>query len=286
MKDRIASYMKTKQIIQKYNFFLKKGFGQNFLIDTSILDSIVEAADINKQDCVLEIGPGIGSLTQVLCESANKVIAVEIDTKLTNILNDTLSDYNNIEILNNDILKLDILDIIYEKNDNKPIKVVANLPYYITTPIIMELLEKKLPIESITVMVQKEVAERMQAIPSTKDYGTLSLAVQYYSNPQIIMNVSSDCFIPKPNVDSSIIHLKLLKEPSVNVKSQEFLFKIIKIGFSQRRKTLINCLNNSNDIKLSKENIAKAINEIGLDEKIRGEALSLKQFALLSDILY
>ncbi len=283
MKDKISTYSKTKEIIQKYDLVLKKKFGQNFLIDFSVLDKIIISSNVTKNDCVLEIGPGIGSLTQILAENSGKVIAVEIDNKLIPILRDTLQDYNNIEILNEDILKVDIDKLILEKNNNQPIKVVANLPYYITTPIIMGLLEKKSKVESITVMIQKEVAERMQAKPSTKEYGALSLAVQYYSIPNIITEVSSECFIPKPNVDSSVIQLKILKNPSVNVLDEEFLFKLIKIAFSQRRKTFMNCLRNSNEITLSKETILEIFKSLNINEAIRGEALTLEQFANLAN---
>jgi 16S rRNA (adenine1518-N6/adenine1519-N6)-dimethyltransferase len=285
MIERISTPARTKEIIKKYDFFFKKNFGQNFLIDTYVLDRIVESADITKEDCVLEVGPGIGSLTQVLAEAAGKVIAVEIDKKLIPILEDTLQAYDNIEIINEDILKLDMDEVIAQKNSGKPIKVVANLPYYITTPIVMGLLEKKLPVESITIMIQKEVADRMQAKPSTKDYGTLSLAVQYYCTPKIVAVAPAHCFMPQPNVDSSVIQLKVLEQPSVSVSDEDLLFKLIKIGFSQRRKTLMNCLNNSPEIKLSKEDIVSAIVEAGFDERIRGEALSLSDFAKLTDIL-
>jgi len=263
---------------------LKKSYGQNFLIDSNILNQIIKVADINKNDCVLEIGPGIGSLTQLLTEAAQKVIAVEVDNKLIPILNDLFKDCNNIEILNEDILKTDINKII-EENNNNYIKVVANLPYYITTPIIMKLLENNLKIKTITVMVQKEVAKRMIAVAGTKDYGILSLSVQYYCIPQIMLNVKPNCFIPEPKVDSSVINLKVLNKPCVEVKKPELLFKIIKIAFSQRRKTLLNCLNNS-DINLSKDKILEVIKNCGFDEKIRGEALTLQQFALLCNKIY
>lgn len=281
MKDTISISFKTKEILKKYDFHLKKSYGQNFLIDSNILEQIVKEASINKNDCVLEIGPGIGSLTQLLSEAAKKVIAVEIDNKLAHILNDVLKDYNNIEILNQDILKADINEIIV-KNNNNPIKVVANLPYYITTPIIMKLLENNFNIETITVMVQKEVAQRIVASPGTKDYGVLSLSVQYYCNPQIVLNVKPNCFIPEPKVESSVINLKILDRPSVKVINPELLFKIIKIAFSQRRKTLLNCLNNSY-INLSKDKLLEIIKSCGFDEKIRGEALTLQQFSLLCD---
>lgn len=285
MKDIISSPSKTKEILKKYDFYFKKNYGQNFIIDANILHHIVSLASINKDDCVLEIGPGIGSLTQLLSESAKKVIAVEIDNKLIPILNNIFKDYNNIEFLNADILKININEVIEQRNNGKAIKVVANLPYYITTPIIMKLLEDKLNIETITIMIQKEVAQRIVAKPSSKDYGALSLAVQYYCKPEIMFNVSADCFVPRPNVDSAVINLKILDTPSVDTKDSKFLFKIIKIAFSQRRKTLLNCLNNS-DINLSKDTLLKIIKECGFDEKVRGEALTLEQLSLLSDKIY
>jgi len=285
MNPRIASPARTKAIIQKYGFFFKKNFGQNFLIETSILEKIINCSNITQKDCVLEIGPGIGSLTQYLAENAKKVIAVEIDKNLIPILQDTLSEYNNIEIINEDILKVNLKNLIEEKNDGKPIKVAANLPYYITTPIVMGLLEQRLPIDTITVMIQKEVAERMQAKPSTKDYGVLSLAVQYYCEPEIVSAAPAHCFMPQPNVDSSVIKLKVLDKPKVTVKNEEFLFKLIKAAFAQRRKTLINCLTNSPELKLTKQICTDALEQAKLNIQIRGEALSLEQFALLSDIL-
>lgn len=286
INEKIGTLSKTKEILKKNNFVLKKSLGQNFLIDTFVLEQIINSAQVTENDCVLEIGAGIGSLTQSLAENSKKVMAVEIDTKLIPVLKDNLKDYDNIEILNADILKLDIAKLIFEKNNGKQIKVVANLPYYITTPIIMGLLEQKLAIESITVMIQKEVAERMQALPSTKDYGTLSLAVQYYSKPEIVAEVSAECFIPKPNVNSAVISLKILSQPTIKVKDELLLFKLIKIAFSQRRKTLANCLNNSNEINITKENISNILEKLGLDKNIRGEALSLEQFGLLSDSIY
>lgn len=286
INEKIATLSKTREILKKNNFILKKSLGQNFLTDIFVLEQIINSAQVCENDCVLEIGAGIGSLTQSLAENAQKVIAVEIDSKLIPILKDNLKYYDNIEILDADILKLDIAKLITEKNNGKQIKVVANLPYYITTPIIMGLLEQKLAIESITVMIQKEVAQRMQALPSTKDYGALSLAVQYYSKPEIVAEVSAECFIPKPNVDSAVICLKILTQPSIKVKDEELLFKLIKIGFGQRRKTLVNCLNNSSEINMKKENISDMLNKLGLDKNIRGEALSLEQFGLLADNIY
>ncbi len=275
----------TIEVLQKYNFSFQKKFGQNFLIDTHILERIIQEAEINENDMVLEIGPGIGTMTQYLCENAREVIAVEIDKALIPILSDTLSEYNNVTIINEDILKVDINELVKERNGGKPIKVVANLPYYITTPIIMGLFEKKVNVESITVMVQKEVAQRMQAGPGTKDYGALSLAVQYYAEPEIVSNVPPNCFMPRPNVSSAVIRLKLHDKPVISVKSEEMLFKIIRASFAQRRKTLMNSINNSGELNFTKEQVASALNQMGLPQTIRGEALTLEQFAKLSDIL-
>lgn len=275
----------TIEILKKYNFTIQKKFGQNFLIDTHVLDKIVAAANITKDDVVLEIGPGIGTMTQYLCESAKEVVAVEIDKKLIPILEDTLSQYNNVTILNKDILKVDINALIEEKNNGKPIKVVANLPYYITTPIIMGLFESQARVESITVMVQKEVADRMQVGPGTKTYGALSLAVQYYANPYIVANVPPNCFMPRPNVGSAVIRLTKYEECPVKVKDAKLMFKIIRASFNQRRKTLLNGLNNSPEINLPKEDIVDAIRELNVLENVRGETLTLAQFAKLSDII-
>lgn len=275
----------TIEILQKYNFTFQKKFGQNFLIDTHILERIIAEAEINHDDMVLEIGPGIGTMTQYLCENAREVIAVEIDRALIPILEDTLGEYNNVTVINEDILKLDINELIKEKNAGRPVKVVANLPYYITTPIIMGLFEKKVNVESITVMVQKEVAQRMQAGPGTKDYGALSLAVQYYAVPEIVSNVPPNCFMPRPNVSSAVIRLKLHEEPVIHVKSEELLFRIIRASFAQRRKTLMNSIHNSGELNITKEQVSCALNRMGLPETIRGEALTLEQFAELSDIL-
>lgn len=280
MTEKIANYLYTKQIIDKYNFFFKKKYGQNFLIDINILNKIISAADINLNDTVLEIGPGIGSLTQILAEHSKKVIAVELDEKLIPILQETLNDYTNIELINNDILKLDIKELIY-KNNIDSLKIVANLPYYITTPIIMKLLEQRLPIQSITIMVQKEVAQRIQATPSTKEYGALSLAVSYYCNPQIAFIVPANCFMPKPNVDSAVLYLDIHKEPPIDVADEKLMFNIIKMGFQHRRKTLANCLNNL----ISKDEIMTLLTKANLDKNIRAEALSLEQFGMLSNIL-
>ena len=275
----------TIAILQKYNFNFQKKFGQNFLIDTHVLDKIIDAAKITKEDFVLEIGPGIGTMTQYLCENAREVVAVEIDKKLIPILEDTLSEYDNVTVLNEDILKVDINKLAEEKNGGKPIKVVANLPYYITTPIIMGLFESNVPLDSITIMVQKEVADRMQVGPGTKDYGALSLAVQYYAKPEIAANVPPNCFMPRPNVGSAVITLKRYEKPPVEVEDVKLMFRIIRASFNQRRKTLVNGLNNSPEISLPKEVIAEAIEKLGVSPSIRGEALTLEQFARLSNLI-
>ena len=275
----------TKEIINKYSFAFQKKFGQNFLIDSNVLESIIRGAEITKDDFVLEIGPGIGTMTQYLCEAARQVVAVEIDKMLIPILEDTLSEYDNVEVINQDVLKVDIKSLAEEKNNGKPIKVVANLPYYITTPIIMGLFESGVPIDSITIMVQKEVADRMQTGPGSKDYGALSLAVQFYATAKVILNVSATCFMPRPNVDSAVIKLTRHKEPTVNVADEKLMFKIIRASFNQRRKTLANGLNNAPDIHLSKEVIQESIEELGVPVTIRGEALTLQQFAQLSNII-
>lgn len=275
----------TIAVLQKYQFNFQKKFGQNFLIDTHVLDKIIAAADITEEDFVLEIGPGIGTMTQYLCENAREVTAVEIDKKLIPILEDTLGSYNNVTVINEDILKVDIGKLAEEKNGGKPIKVVANLPYYITTPIIMGLFESHVPIDSITVMVQKEVADRMQVGPGTKDYGALSLAVQYYAKPEIVANVPPNCFMPRPKVGSAVIRLTRHEKTPVEVEDEKLMFRIIRASFNQRRKTLVNGLNNAPDIPVSKENIAKAIQELGVSESIRGEALTLEQFAKLSNLM-
>lgn len=282
----LGSPRRTIEILNKYDFVFRKQFGQNFLIDTHVLEKIVRAAEITKEDVVLEIGPGIGTLTQYLCESAEKVIAVEIDNTLIPVLSDTLSAYDNVTVLNEDILKADLAGIINRHNSGRPIKVAANLPYYITTPLLMELLRSHLPIINITVMVQKEVADRMQASPGTKDYSALSLAVQYYSEPYMAAYVPPNCFMPRPKVGSAIIRLKLRKKPEIQVKDEAFLFKIIRASFHQRRKTLVNGLNNYSELTYTKEEIQRALKAEGLPENIRGEALNLKQFAGLADRLY
>lgn len=275
----------TIEIIQKYEFMFQKKFGQNFLIDTHVLEKIISAAGITKNDCVLEVGPGIGTMTQYLAENAGHVVAVEIDRNLIPILKETLADYDNVTVINEDILRVDIKTLAEEYNGGKPIKVVANLPYYITTPIIMGLFESGVPIDNITVMVQKEVADRMKEGPGSKDYGALSLAVQYYAEPEIVANVPPNCFIPRPNVGSAVIRLTRHKEMPVEVKDPALMFKIIRASFNQRRKTLQNGLGNAPELPYTKEQIAAAIAEMGLTPKIRGEALSLAQFAQLSDIL-
>ena len=275
----------TIEIIQKYEFMFQKKFGQNFLIDTHVLEKIISAAGITKNDCVLEIGPGIGTMTQYLAENAGHVVAVEIDRNLIPILKETLADYDNVTVINEDILRVDIKALAEEYNGGKPIKVVANLPYYITTPIIMGLFESGVPIDNITVMVQKEVADRMKEGPGSKDYGALSLAVQYYAEPEIVANVPPNCFIPRPNVGSAVIRLTRHKEMPVEVKDPALMFKIIRASFNQRRKTLQSGLGNAPELPYTKEQIAAAIAEMGLTPTIRGEALSLAQFAQLSDIL-
>lgn len=283
--EKLSNPKKTIEVIQKFNFGFQKKFGQNFLIDDHVLTKIMDGANVTKDDFVLEIGPGIGTMTQYLAERARKVLAVEIDTKLLPILQETLSDYDNVEVLNHDILKVDINAIANQYNDGKPIKVVANLPYYITTPIIMGLFESGVPIDNITVMVQKEVADRMQVGPGTKDYGALSLAVQYYAEPYIIANVPPNCFIPRPNVGSAVIRLTRHTKPSVTVQDEKLMFRIIRASFNQRRKTLQNGLNNASDLSFTKEQIVEAIESIGLKATVRGEALTLEQFAKLSDAL-
>ena len=281
--EKLSNPQVTIEIIKKYNFAFQKRFGQNFLIDRHVIEKIIKAADIGKEDVVLEIGPGIGTMTQYLAEAAGKVYAVEIDKNLLPILADTLSEYDNVEVINEDILKLDIEELVKEEKGN--LKVVANLPYYITTPIIMGLLEKHIPAKSITVMVQKEVAERMQAGPGSKDYGALSLAVQYYAEPYIAANVPPNCFMPRPNVGSAVIRLTNWDNPPVSVRDEKLMFKLIRASFNQRRKTLQNGINNSPDLSITKEQVVRALKELGLNENIRGEALSLEQFAKLSDLL-
>ena len=275
----------TKAVIEKYNLSIQKKFGQNFLIDDSVLSKTVEAAGVTKDDTVLEIGPGIGTMTQYIAESAGKVIAVEIDRMLIPILADTLSEYKNVKVINEDILKVDIEKIVQEENGGKPIKVVANLPYYITTPILMRLLESELPLESITVMVQKEVADRMAEKPGSKDYGALSLAIQYYTEPTMVQIVPPSCFIPQPGVDSAVIHLQCHKNPPVETVNSKFLFSVVRAAFAQRRKTLSNGVANGN-LGLTREQVVSALEKLSLSPSIRGEKLSLQEFADLSNILY
>ncbi|MBP9001766.1 MAG: 16S rRNA (adenine(1518)-N(6)/adenine(1519)-N(6))-dimethyltransferase RsmA [Lachnospiraceae bacterium] len=274
----------TIEILKKYNFSFQKRFGQNFLIDTHVLEKIVDEAGIDEDDCVLEIGPGIGTMTQYLCERSGRVIAVEIDKALIPILNDTLSSYSNVEIINEDILKVDITNLCNKYNNGRPIKVVANLPYYITTPIIMGLFESGCPLESITIMVQKEVADRMKCGPGSKDYGALSLAVQFYSNPEIVANVSPESFIPKPGVGSAVIRLTRYPKPPVDVDDEKYMFKLIRAAFNMRRKTMVNSLMSGN-LGLTKEEILSAIDKLNLSPQVRGEALTLNEFAALSNIL-
>ena len=275
----------TIAILQKYNFNFQKKFGQNFLIDTRVLEKIMNAAEITKNDFVLEIGPGIGTMTQYLCEHAREVAAVEIDKNLIPILTETLNVYHNVQVIHGDILKIDMKHLVQEKNHGNPIKVVANLPYYITTPIIMGLFESHVPIDSITIMVQKEVAERMQAIPGSKDYGALSLAVQYYAEPKIAAHVPPNCFIPRPAVGSAVISLSRHQEPPVQISNEKLMFALIRASFNQRRKTLVNGLNNAPNIACSKQQILSALQEMDLPANVRGETLTLSQFAQLSNLL-
>lgn len=276
----------TIEVLQKYGFRFQKKFGQNFLINPSVLEDIIDSAKVTKEDFVLEIGPGIGTMTQYLCEAAREVVAVEVDKNLIPILEDTLSEYDNVSVINEDILKVDIAKLAEEKNGGKPIKVVANLPYYITTPIIMGLFESKVPLESITIMVQKEVADRMQEGPGSKEYGALSLAVQYYANPEIMLEVPPSCFMPQPNVGSAVIRLTRHEAPPVQVHSEKLLFQVIRASFNQRRKTLANGLSNYGAFGLPKEELQQCIEELGVPVTIRGEALTLEQFAELSNIIY
>ena len=276
----------TIAVLNRYGFSFQKKFGQNFLIDENVVEKIVRDAGVTKDDFVLEIGPGIGTMTQILCENAREVVAVEIDDKLIPILTeDTLSWYDNVTVIHEDILKLDIVKLANERNGGKPIKVVANLPYYITTPIIMGLFESHVPIDSITIMVQKEVADRMQVGPGTKDYGALSLAVQYYAKPQILLNVPASCFMPRPNVDSAVIQLTRYEKPPVEVADEHLMFRLIRASFNQRRKTMTNSVGNSPELSVSKEQMAAALEKCGLSATVRGEALTLAQFAELANVL-
>ena len=283
--EKLSNPQVTIQTIKKYEFAFQKKFGQNFLIDDHVITKIINAAEITKDDLVLEIGPGIGTMTQYLAESARKVIAVEIDKNLIPILGETLAEYDNVTVINEDILKLDINRLVEEENAGKPIKVVANLPYYITTPIIMGLFESHVPLQSITVMVQKEVADRMQVGPGSKDYGALSLAVQYYAKPYIAANVPPNCFIPTPGVGSAVIRLTRYEEPPVTVKDESLMFKLIRASFNQRRKTLQNGIANSPELPYSKAQVEKALEKMGLAANVRGESLTLAEFAKLSDII-
>lgn len=275
----------TIEVLQKYNFSFQKKFGQNFLIDTHVLDKIIQSANITEDDMVLEIGPGIGTMTQYLAKAAGKVIAVEIDKNLIPILEDTLSGYDNVRVINEDVLKLDLKKLADEENNGKPVKVVANLPYYITTPIIMGLFENEVPVESITVMVQKEVADRMQTGPGNKDYGALSLAVQYYADPYIVANVPPNCFMPRPKVGSAVIRLTCHQEKPVQVQDEKLMFNIIRASFNQRRKTLANGLKNAATLDFTKEEVEAAIDALGKGASVRGETLTLEEFARLSDLL-
>ena len=285
MEPKLGNPQNTIQLIKKYGFIFQKKYGQNFLIDTRVLDKIIAAAEITKDDMVLEIGPGIGTMTQYLAEAARQVIAVEIDANLIPILKETLQDYSNVVLLHNDILKVDITELARQYNQGRPIKVVANLPYYITTPIIMGLFEKEVPVDNITVMVQKEVADRMQTGPGSKDYGALSLAVQYYAKPYLVANVPQNCFLPRPSVGSAVIRLTRYAAPPVQVKDTALMFRIIRASFNQRRKTLLNGLSNSPELDFSKEQIAAAIEALKLPAAVRGETLTLNQFAQLADTL-
>lgn len=283
--DKLGIPQNTIAVLQKYNFHFQKKYGQNFLIDTHVLEKIIAAAGISREDCVLEIGPGIGSMTQYLAEAAGEVAAVEIDGALIPILEETLAAYDNVTVINEDILKVDIHRLVQERNAGRPVKVVANLPYYITTPILMGLFEKHVPLESVTVMVQREVADRMQAVPGTKDYGALSLAVRYYAKPKIVANVPPNCFIPRPGVGSAVIHLDCYEKPPVEVEDPRRMFEIIRASFNQRRKTLVNGLSNAEGLKLDKGHAAEVLEGMGLPATVRGETLTLEQFARLSDLL-
>ena len=285
MSEKLASPSRTMEIIRKYEFTFQKRFGQNFLIDEHVIGKIMDAAGLTGEECVVEIGPGIGNLTQYLAERAGRVVAVEIDRMLIPILEQTLSAYSNVTVLNQDILKTDLAQLAETYNAGRPLKVVANLPYYITTPILMELLESRTPVSSITVMVQKEVAQRMQAGPGSKDYGALSLAVRYYSDPSIVTNVPPGCFIPRPDVDSAVVHLAGIGQQRVPVKDEKLLFGIIRASFNQRRKTLANGLKNSPDLPYSRDQVLGALERTGLNANVRGEALTLEQFARLADEL-
>ncbi len=281
----LGSRRSTAEVIEKYHFNFQKKFGQNFLVDSNILDKIIESAQITREDCVLEIGPGIGTMTQRLAEEAREVVAVEIDRNLIPVLEDTLSAYANVTVINADILKLDLNRLVEERNGGRPIKVVANLPYYITTPIIMALFEKHVPLQSVTIMVQKEVADRMQEGPGTKDYGALSLSVQYYAKPEIVARVPASCFMPKPNVDSTVIRLTRYENPPVETADEAWLFAVIRASFNQRRKTLVNGLTNAGYPGIGRQQVEEALSGMGLALTVRGETLTLEQFAELSNRL-
>lgn len=281
----LANPLNTLAVLKKYGFTAQKKYGQNFLIDANVLEKIISGAQITKDDCVLEIGPGIGTMTQYLAEAAGQVVAVEIDRHLLPVLADTLSPYDNVMVINEDILKVDIDRIAAQYHEGRPIKVVANLPYYITTPVILKLLQCEAPIESVTVMVQKEVAQRMESGPGAKDYGALSLAVQYYAEPEILTTVSAGCFLPRPNVDSAVIRLKTCGEPPVHVQDEKFMFSLIRAAFNQRRKTLVNGLANAADLQVTKEEVSAALLKMELPATVRGETLSLQEFAQLADLI-
>lgn len=281
----LGNYQSTQAVISKHNFSIQKKYGQNFLIDEHVLNKIIAAAELTEDDYVIEIGPGIGTMTQRMAPKCKHVTAIEIDKELIPILSETLSEFDNVDVINEDVLKVDLQKLIDERNNGKPVKVVANLPYYITTPIIMGLLETKIPIDTITVMVQKEVADRMMVGPGTKDYGALSLAVQYYAKPYIVANVPQNCFIPRPNVGSAVIRLTCHKEPPVAVKNEQLMFKLVRASFNQRRKTLVNGIANFAELSFTKDQVTEALASIGLSENIRGEALDLEKFALLADAL-
>ena len=285
MAPTLGNPKNTIEVLNKYQFMFQKKFGQNFLIDTHVLEKIIQSANITKEDFVLEIGPGIGTMTQYLAEAAREVTAVEIDRNLIPILKDTLSGYDNVNVINEDILKVDICRLAQKKNGGRPIKVVANLPYYITTPIIMGLFESHVPLDSITIMVQKEVADRMQVGPGTKDYGALSLAVQYYAQPYIVANVPPNCFMPRPKVGSAVIRLTRYAQPPVQVDDEKKMFRLVRASFNQRRKTLVNGLNNSPEVHATREAVLAALEQMGLSPTVRGEVLTLEQFAQLSNLL-
>lgn len=281
----LGNFQSTQAVISKHNFSIQKKYGQNFLIDEHVLNKIIAAAELTEDDYVIEIGPGIGTMTQRMAPLCKHVTAIEIDKELIPILSETLSEFDNVDVINEDVLKVNLKELIDERNDGKPVKVVANLPYYITTPIIMGLLETKIPIKTITVMVQKEVADRMMVGPGTKDYGALSLAVQYYAEPYIVANVPQNCFIPRPNVGSAVIRLTCHETPPVKVRDEKLMFKLVRASFNQRRKTLVNGISNFTELTYTKDQVAEALKSIGISENIRGEALDLEKFALLADAL-